>query len=272
MEPATEPPSEALRIRVGAALDAFRQRVYESNYAEFKHVLEWAHTQFDPIDYDDQDEPVEDQLEARFDTVYDEYFHEGLYHPIAHAEFANLVHGANIDELAGPHIARQFVPNGTTTPPDPEASASRYQELQSKVSAAAIAGEDASLPNEYRVIMSLAEAILPCDTSKASNVSTLCCCLQPLYSVEVPALPELIDRLGLGSEDWIVYAGCITGSESYDNMTTCGLALCEQKGGIRDGRRKAWWIFVTRNNSEAEDYESFEAFLEWYCEYGRRNW
>ncbi|OQO12289.1 hypothetical protein B0A48_02930 [Cryoendolithus antarcticus] len=243
MEPATELPCNALRIRLDTALDAFRQRVYESNYAELKHVLEWVHTQFDPIDYDDHDDPVEAQLEARLDLVYEEYLHQRQYHPIARAEFVTLVDGANIDELAEPQIARHFVPNGTTTPPDPETFESRHQEVQSKVSAAAIAGEDACLPNEYRVIMSLAEAILPCGVSKASNVSTLCCCLQPLCSVAVPSLPELIDHLGLGSEDWIVYAGCITGTESYDNITACGLALCEKKlGGDGGDRRKAWRI------------------------------
>ncbi|KAK6443403.1 hypothetical protein LTR95_000229 [Oleoguttula sp. CCFEE 5521] len=227
MEPATELPCNALRIRLDTALDAFRQRVYESNYAEFKHVLEWAHTQFDPIDYDDHDDPVEDQLEARLDLVYDEYLHERQYHPIARAEFVTLVDGADIDELAEPHIDRRFVPNGTTTPPDPETLESRHQELQSK----------------------------------------------PLCSVAVPSLPELIDRLGLGSEDWIVYAGCITGTESYDNITACGLASCGKKSGGDGGdRHKAWRIFVTSNNSKADDFESFEGFLEWYCEYGRRYW
>ncbi|KAJ9622596.1 hypothetical protein H2203_006244 [Taxawa tesnikishii (nom. ined.)] len=166
MDPTISPPTDELRQRISSALESYRSKLYKINYEKLRSAVHDTNVRFDAYLSAPSEEEQADSIEERIASFEDQYL-VGEYGGDP-PELEDLV--TNIDDLLDPDTARRILPNVINPPVTPEVCEQRMREIESEVQAQAAAasydrdgGSDSNvaLPNEYRVLMSLCDGILP---------------------------------------------------------------------------------------------------------------
>jgi hypothetical protein len=274
MDPATFPPTDKLRQRITLALESYVSRVSKINYGKLRSAIHDTNVNWDTDASSRSEEEQAHSIEQRIWAFQDQYLVSSY-----DSELEDLV--TNIDDLLDPDTARRILPAIIDPPTTPEESAQWMRkiesELQSQVAMRSNTGSDSdsnvALPNEYRVLMSLCDAIFPAGLHSEVESGGVVA-IRALCSVKTPPLDEVRERLCLERVGYTIHAGFITEPYCEGERACAGWALCERAATekVRE-RKKAWRIvFTLRMDSCPYTYDSVEEFLRWYAGYGIRDY
>ncbi|KAK5690656.1 hypothetical protein LTR97_012212 [Elasticomyces elasticus] len=213
MDPATSPPTDELRQRISSALESYVSKLFKINYEKLCSAVYNTNVEFDAEFSSTSEHERADSNQERLWTVQEYLSGEYGGRP---SELEDLV--TNIDDLLDPDMARRILPTITDPPETLERFGREMRKIESGVQAqTAMQSDDGdvdsdgnvALPNEYRVLMSLCDRILPPGLhSEVSSNSMIA--IRGLFDVKVPPLDELKERLCLESAGYTVHAGFIT--------------------------------------------------------------